>query len=610
MQKYFWKYTTLKDCAKILLTEEDNENRPIALIVDKTEQPVAFLSSNLSENKEIEFIFSSKNEFKKFSDIKEAIKYSGLEENVDSENFLENLYLFSLYEKLNEDRKTKYISFNNPLYEEIKAFRAETNEKKSPILSETLHLRKKDVYVYPLKKDEKKQEKNTSDEQKNFSNNDISIGINGKIQNIGFGQASVQKEGSPMSSHYYSLYEAKPNDKNFIPEVFLFYLNHSSDNIKKEFKKIFGEKEEDQYDFSDVKICFGLLNCILKDNSTNNFFIEDEFTFSHTFDQTGKIVLKFIKTYSGFCQFVSGTYNSNIIKIPSDSYPKFPIPPGNIQIPINILKFLVENDFTKEKFRQQILDLKTTSHETLSSEEINSIENLEKNSSLSFDTGEDSFILYKDNKNNFNLYQKIDNAGEKYITPVAQNILDLNIIIKILKDRKSGKRNKDRENYLKNIKNIIINTLEKNNSNVLQNMDEFDYKKIQFYNEYDEKKEPTKSKRGSFWVLKNNPSNEIKIIRLNEFITKDGIDSIEKISTDKILSSEIKTQVLNLNTSFKNGLPGEGKLFEYIKSNVQPLENSQKNIKYNKESNLINYEEIIKNIIQENFNDTEYWEKY
>ena len=186
----------------------------------------------------------------------------------------------------------------------------------------------------------------------------------------------------------------------------------------------------------------------------------------------------------------------------------------------------------------------------------------------------------------------------------------MNIIIKILKDRKSGKRNKDRENYLKNTKNIIINTIEKNNSNVLQNMDEFDYKKIQFYNEYDEKNEPTNSKRGSFWVLKNNSSNEIKIIRLNEFITKDGIESIKKISTDKIFSSEIKTQVLNLNTSFKNDLLKEEKLFEYIKSNIQPIENSKKDIKYNKEINLINYEETIKNIIQENFNDTEYWEKY
>ena len=608
MQKYFWKYTTLKDCAKNFLTEDDDENRPIALIVDKAEQPVAFLSSNLSENKEIEFIFSSKNEFKKFSDIKEAIKYSGLEENVDSENFLENLYLFSLREKLNEDRKTKYISFNNPLYEEIKAFRADTNEKKSPIQPETLHLHKKDVYVYPSKKDEKKQKENTSDEQKNFSNNDISIGINGKIQNVGYGLASVQKEGSPMSSHYYSLYEAKPNDKKFIPEVFLFYLNHCNDNIKKEFKKIFGEKEEDQYDFSDVKVCFGLLNCILKNNSTDNFFIEDEFSFSHTFDQTGKIVLKFIKTFSGCFQFVSGTYNSNIIKIPSDSYPKFPIPPGNIQIPINILKFLVENDFTKEKFRQQILDLKTTSHEALSSEEINSIKNLEKNSSLLFYAGEDSFILYKDDNNNFNLYQKIDNAGEKYITPITQNMSDSNIIIKILEDRRTGKRSKDRENYRNETKNIIINTFEKNNSNILQNIDEFDYKKIQFYSEYDEKKEPTKSKRGSFWILKNNLSNEIKIIRLNEFITKDVENSIKEISIDNILSAEIKTQVLNLNTSFKNNLPEGEELFKYIKSNIPQIEGSEKYIKYNKEGKTINYEETIKNIIQENFNDTKYWE--
>lgn len=121
MSNFSWKFTTLKEWKPELLSEDDNPDNPVCLILNESNEEKAMFVPHVDKNCKDSYIFIHDNEKNVFNTLKEAAEYIGLnDENIDENNFLKETYLFVLSEQARFERENKYYDgihnkYNNVL---------------------------------------------------------------------------------------------------------------------------------------------------------------------------------------------------------------------------------------------------------------------------------------------------------------------------------------------------------------------------------------------------------------------------------------------------------------------------------------------------------------
>lgn len=124
MSDLFWKFTTIKEWKPDLLSEEDNPDNPLCLLLNESKEAIAMLAPHVDKNCNVSYVFSQPKETKTFNTLEEAANYIGLDEdNVYAYRFLNKVRKFVLSEQARFERESIYYDgihtpYNNALHNE------------------------------------------------------------------------------------------------------------------------------------------------------------------------------------------------------------------------------------------------------------------------------------------------------------------------------------------------------------------------------------------------------------------------------------------------------------------------------------------------------------
>lgn len=142
MSKYSLKFTTLKEWKPELLSEDENPENPICLILDEAQEAVAMLVPHVDKTLTESFIFHSESETKIFNNMNEACEFVGLQQkDADCAKFVNNTQYFMLTEKARlENLNPYYDGIHTPHNDALRLYEARRlfNENTQEVLTEDL----------------------------------------------------------------------------------------------------------------------------------------------------------------------------------------------------------------------------------------------------------------------------------------------------------------------------------------------------------------------------------------------------------------------------------------------------------------------------------------
>ncbi len=142
MSKYSLKFTTLKEWKPELLSDDENPENPICLILDESQKAIAMLVPHVDKTLTESFIFHSDSETKIFKNINEACEFVGLQqEDTNCAKFVNNTQYFMLTEKARlENLNPYYDGIHTPHNDALRLYKAKRlyNESMQEILTEDL----------------------------------------------------------------------------------------------------------------------------------------------------------------------------------------------------------------------------------------------------------------------------------------------------------------------------------------------------------------------------------------------------------------------------------------------------------------------------------------
>lgn len=110
---YSWKFTTVRDWQPETLSEGENPDTPVCLILNESNETQALLTVKVIDKEKSSYIFACKDDIKEFSNLKEAVEYIGLDSNdKDSSRFVNDVRMFVLSEQ-------SILKRNDSYYKEI-----------------------------------------------------------------------------------------------------------------------------------------------------------------------------------------------------------------------------------------------------------------------------------------------------------------------------------------------------------------------------------------------------------------------------------------------------------------------------------------------------------